>query len=54
MKLLTWDVLFRVLQVLEEGFLVPGHTLVDVCLCIRKSIDSAGLAAEETVQVGAD
>lgn len=45
---------FGVLEVLEEGLLVPGDTLVDVGLGVREAFDTAGLAAEETVKVGAN
>lgn len=44
----------RVFEVLEEGLLVPSDALVDVGLGVGVAFDGAGLAAEETVEVGAD
>lgn len=50
----TGDVLLGVLEVLEEGFLVPRDALVDVGLGVREALDGAGLTAEEAVEVGTD
>lgn len=39
---------------LEEGLLLPGNALVDVGGGVREALGLARLAAEETVEVGAD
>jgi hypothetical protein len=39
--------LFGVLEVLEEGGLIPDHTLVDVCGSVREALYLAGFAAEK-------
>lgn len=48
------DVLLGVLEVIEEGVLVPGDTLLLVGVGVRVAGDLAGLAAEETVELGTD
>jgi hypothetical protein len=48
------DVLLWVLEVLEESVGVPGDSLLLVGIGVRVTLDGAGLAAEETVEVGAD
>lgn len=46
--------LLRVLKVLEEGVLIPRHTLVDVGGRVAEALDLTRLAAEDAVQVRAD
>ena len=48
------DVLLGVLEVVEERVLVPGDALLLVGVGVRVTGDLAGLAAEETVELGAD
>jgi hypothetical protein len=48
------DVLLGVLEVGEQGLVVPCDTLLLVRVRVGETLDLAGLAAEETVQVGAD
>lgn len=45
---------FRILTHLEEGLLLPDNTLVDVGSGVREALSLAGLATEETVEVGSD
>lgn len=45
------DVLLGVLQVLEQGILVPGDTLADVGSRVREARSLTSLAAEQTVEV---
>ena len=42
--------LFRVLEVLEEGLLVPGDTLVHVGSGVGEAIGLTGLTAEDTAR----
>ena len=42
--------LFRVLEVLKEGLLVPGNTLVHVGSGVGEAIGLTGLAAENTAR----
>lgn len=46
------DVLLGVLQVLEQGVLVPGDALGLVRVRVRESSRLASLASEQTAQVG--
>ena len=48
------DVLLGVLEVVEERVLVPGDALLLVGVGVRVAGDLAGLAAEETVELGTD
>jgi len=48
------DVLLGVLEVLEEGVLVPGDALLLVGVGVGVALDLSGLAAEEAVEHGAD
>lgn len=50
----TGDVLLGVLEVSEEGGLVPGDALLLVGVSVGVAVDGAGLAAEEAVQSRAD
>lgn len=44
----------QLLTHLEESLLVPGNALVDVGGGVGEALGLAGLAAEDTVEVGAD
>ena len=46
------DVLLGVLQVLEQGLISPGDTLVNVGSGVRVSVCLTGLTAKDTEQVG--
>ena len=46
------NVLLGVLQVLEQGLISPGDTLVDVGSGVRVSVCLTGLTAKDTEQVG--
>ena len=46
------DVLLGVLQVLEQGLISPGDTLVNVGSGVRISVCLTGLTAKDTEQVG--
>ena len=48
------DVLLGVLEVLEEGVLVPSDALVDVGSRVRVTTGLTSLATEHAVEVGAD
>jgi len=48
----TWNVLLRVLEVLEQCFFAPCDTLLLVCIGVGVTLDLAGLTTEKTVQVG--
>lgn len=48
------NVLLGVLEVLEQGVLLPSNTLGLVGVGVRETVDLARLAAEETVQSRAD
>jgi len=48
------NVLLGVLEVFKESILVPGDTLLLVRVGVREALDLTGLAAKETVKVGAD
>ena len=48
------NVLLGVLEVLEEGVLVPGDALLLVGVGVGVALDLASLAAEKTVKHGAD
>jgi hypothetical protein len=48
------NVLLGVLEVLEEGVLVPGDALLLVGVGVGVALDLTGLAAEEAVEHGAD
>jgi len=48
------NVLLGVLKVREQSVLVPRDALLLVRVGVRIAVDGAGLAAEQTVQVGAD
>jgi hypothetical protein len=48
------DVLLGVLEVLEQGVLLPGDALGLVGVGVLVALDGAGLAAEEAVEGGAD
>lgn len=48
------DVLLGVLEVFEEGVLVPGDALLLVALRVGESGNLTSLATEEAVEVGAD
>lgn len=48
------NVLLGVLEVLEEGLLVPLDALLLVGVGVSVAINGTGLAAEETVESGAD
>lgn len=50
----TRDVLLGVLEVLEEGVLVPGDALLLVGVGVGVALDLTGLTAEETVKHGTD
>lgn len=47
------DVLLGVLQIFEECVLIPGDALGLVGVCVREAGRLAGLATDQTVQVGA-
>lgn len=44
------NVFFGVLEVLEQGLLIPGDALADVRSGVREPIGLAGLAAEDTAR----
>jgi len=46
------DVLLGVLEVLEQGLVIPCDTLLLVCVGVGVALDLTGLTTEETVQVG--
>ena len=46
------NVLLGVLQVLEQGLISPGDTLVNVGSGVRVSVCLTGLTAKDTKQVG--
>lgn len=46
------NVLLGVLQVLEQGLISPGDTLVNVGSGVRVSVCLTGLTAKDTEQVG--
>ena len=48
------DVLLGVLEVLEEGVLVPGDALLLVGVGVGVALDLTGLATEKAVEHGAD
>jgi hypothetical protein len=48
------DVLLGVLEVLEEGVLVPGDALLLVGVGVGVALNLTGLAAEKAVEHGAD
>lgn len=48
------NVLLGVLEVLEEGALVPDDALLLVGIGVGVAVDRAGLAAEQAVERGAD
>lgn len=48
------DELLGVLEVVEEGVLVPLDTLLLVGVGVGEALDGAGLAAKKTVESGAD
>lgn len=50
----TRNVLLGVLEVLEEGVLVPGDALLLVGIGVGVAVDLAGLTAEKAVKHGAD
>lgn len=50
----TGNVLLGVLEVLEEGLVVPGDALLLVGVGVGVAVDGASLAAEEAVEGRAD
>jgi len=50
----TRDVLFRVLEILEECFLSPSHAFINISSSVREIFDLARLAAEQPVEVRSD
>lgn len=48
------DVLLGVLQVLEQRIFVPGNSLSLVGICVGEAGSLAGLATDQTVQVGSN
>jgi hypothetical protein len=48
------DVFLGVLEVLEEGLVLPGDALLLVGVGVGVAVDGTGLAAEEAVESGTD
>lgn len=50
----TRDVLFRVLKVFKEGFLIPNDAFVDISSGVREPFGGTALAAKKAMQVRSD
>jgi len=50
----SWDILLWVLEVLEQGVVIPLNTLRLVGICVGEALDLTSVTAEQPVQVGTD
>jgi len=52
--LVAWHGGLRILDILGEVCFIPGHTRCLVCIRVLESFDRSRLAAEQSVELGAD